>query len=316
MSQAEGDLNGDGRADAALIATFTDPKRDEQLCRLVIAFRESNNTFKVATTSDTAVMCSCGPSSGMPVVHIKKGVLTVSHYCGSRERYEFFHKYAWRDGKLLLIGFTANTNDTLRLDQSQGVDINFVTGEVETQLLNGKDKRNERFLEIRAPRITAAQPGVTDWAVPRIVLRPLKPGSSAIATQAVYNNEKLFIRVQFDPPSKQAPFKANLVTAAGKAITPLSSETSPYGYLLLTYSLAAPDVKAAMQKVTDWSSEDPHRVLRLSLNVQPDKNSPASISTARSAPGAILLSRSHEPLTLKDIDVREGTLAHPFVYKY
>lgn len=320
VSEATGDLNGDGRADEAKIL------QDGQSSTLVISFRGADGKLKKVTENNTATMLPQGPSGGQPSVEINKGVLLVEHYCGARQRYEFTHKYQWRKGQWLLIGYTGSTNDANTTDSAQRVDINFVTGEVATSFINGSKKRSERFLEIRAPRIVAAQPGITDWSVPRIVLRPLTKTAPALATQAVANDKLLFIKVQYDPPGKEAPKKMFLQTADGKQIQPVKVETSAYGYTVGSFDLSAPELKAAAAKVTDWSSEKPFQVLRLSLVVPDEKPSGSvvhgaggaragAISTARPDVGAILLSDSHEPLTLKDIDVLNQPLPHPFIYQ-
>lgn len=325
VSEASGDLNGDGRADEAKIL------QDGQSSTLVISFRGAEDKLKKVTESATATMLPQGPSGGQPSVEINKGVLLVEHYCGARQRYEFTHKYQWRKGQWLLIGYTGSTNDANTPDSAQRVDINFVTGEVATSFINGSKKRSERFLEIRAPHIVATQPAITDWSVPRIVLRPLTKTAPALATQAVANDKQLFIKVQYDPPGKDAPREMFLQTADNKMLQPIKVKTSPYGYTIGSFDLSAPEMQAATAKVTDWSSEKPYQVLRLSLVVPGEKASAGgarggsggrggsvragATSTARPDVGAILLSDSHEPLTLKDIDVQNQPLPHPFIYE-
>lgn len=317
VSRATGDLNGDSRPDQAEV------RQNGEVSRLVILVRTADGKLQKAAESDTATMLSCGPSGGIPTVTIARGVLQVGQYCGSRQRYDFAYKYQWRNKKWLLIGFTCNTNDANAAASSQKIDINFVTGEVAAGFVNGNKKKSERFLEVRAPYIKAVQPGITDWSVPRIVLRPLTKTAPAIATQAVFNDNQLFIKVECDPPGKAVPNKISLVTADRKTVAPTAVETSAYGYAVARFDRHAPELKAAAAKVTDWSSEHPHQVLRLSLQIDPPDAAPTKpavaakpITTARTSTGAILLSKAHEPLTLSDIDVQEQPLPHPFIYPF
>jgi len=312
VSQALGDLNNDGRPDAAVVANFASEKLEEPISRLIVALQNKSGQLEVVAESDRATMASCGSSGGQPMVEIKKGILLVNHYCGSRERTELTHKYQLRNDKWLLIGFTAVNYDSTAPNNTQSVDINFVTGQVESNSSIGKNDHNERFLEVRAPKISSPEPSVTDWSVPRIVLRPLTGKAPAIATQAVYSDKKLFVRVQYDPPSNLTPYKVSLVTAGGKTIAPLNSEKSPYGYVLQTYDLTSQAMKQS-QKTPEEAAES-HKILRLNLEVQADAAAPARVSTARTSTGAILLSRSHEPLTLKEVDAANGPMPHPLMY--
>lgn len=310
ISEATGDLNGDGRPDKAVIVPAGES------AKLMIMLQGKDGKYKLAAESSKAVMAACGPSGGIPTVTIKQGVLSVGHYCGSRSRYEFTHKYQWRQNKWLLIGFTGETVDTAIPDSTQKIDINFVTGDVEDFHFKGKQKHSEHFLEVRAPHIVAPTPTITDWSVPRIVLRPLSKSAPAIATQAVFNDKQLFIRVQCDPPGSTLPKKIWLTTADNKTIQPSAIEPSPtYGYVLAKFDLTAPLMKSAATKVTDWSSDKAHKVLRLTLQVDPGDSTPV-LSTSRTHAGAILLSNAHEPLTLTDIDVENGSLPHPFMYAF
>jgi hypothetical protein len=315
ISTADGDLNKDGKPDAAVVAKFEDDK--VRVSRLIVALRDpACGLLQVAEESDTASMISCGAAGSPPALSIKNNVLLVQQECGSRTRFDFTHKYQLRKGKWLLIGFEGKKVDTMAPSFASTIDVNFVTGEVAAALLeDGRPKKSERFLEIRASRIQTTGPGITDWAVPRIVIRPLTKTASAIATQAVYNNKHLFIRTQYDPPGKATPHRVSLLDSAGKTIAPLDSAVTPYGYFLESYDLSSPDLKKAVVPVTDWFALEGDTVMRLTLEVQPDAESPAVVRTSRKSPGAVLLSRSHEPIALDNINVETDPLPHPFLFK-
>lgn len=308
ISQAKGDLNGDGRPDEARISA------NEESSNLEILLRGADGKLKKSAESATATMLRCGPSGGQPSVEIKKGVLHVNHYCGARQRYEYTHKYQWRKNKWLLIGYTAVSTDSNAANRFQKIDINFVTGEVQASYADQGPTTSSRFLEIRAPHIVAPRPGITDWSVPRIVLRPLTKTLPAVAAQAVYSDSKLFVRVQCDPPRKDFPKRLTLWTEDKKEIAPSSVETNPYGYILATFDLKSPSIKKAVAKVEDATSLTPHQVLRLTVQIEPEDKTQPPITTAAPQTGAILLSKSHEPLALTDINIEEGPMPHPFIY--
>lgn len=313
---ADGDLNGDGKPDAVLIAVYDDEKKGSAASRLIVALRDTTSgALRVAEESDTASMPACGPAGGPATLSIKKGVLLVHQECGSRTRYSFTYKYQLRKEKWLLIGYEASKFDSMAPAATSSVDVNFVTGEVAATLIeDGKARSSERFLEIRAPRIQTTGPGITDWAVPRIVIRPLTKTAPAIATQAVYNNKHLFIRVQYDPPSKSTPFRVTLLDAHDKPIPAVDSAVTPYGYILQSYDLSAPQIKAATVPVQDWAAA-PDTFLHLTLEVQPEEGMAATVRTSRKSPGAVLLSGSHEPIALDNINVEQDPMPHPFVFK-
>jgi hypothetical protein len=316
VSTADGDLNGDGKQDAALVAVYEDEKQGLSVSRLIVALRDGQSSLlHVAEESDTATMVACGPAGSPPSLSIKKGVLLVHQECGSKTHYSFTYKYQLRKEKWLLIGYEAQKYDSMAPAASSTIDINFVTGEVAAALYEEhKPKVTERFLELRAPRIITTGPGITDWAVPRIVIRPLTKAAPAIATQAVYNNKHLFIRVQYDPPSKLTPFKVSLSDAKGKIVPFVDSAVTPYGYILQSYDLSTPQMKAAIVPTQDWAAQA-DTIMHLTLEVQPDEFAPATVRTSRKSPGAVLLSGSHEPIALDNINIEQDPMPHPFMFK-
>jgi hypothetical protein len=316
ISTADGDLNDDDKQDGAVVAVYEDAKQGVSVSRLIVALRDAHSgMLHVAEESDTATMVACGPAGSPPHLSIKKGVLLLHQECGSKTHYSFTYKYQLRKEKWLLIGYEAQKYDSMAPAASSTIDVNFVTGEVAAALYEeNKPKVSERFLEVRAPRIITTGPGITDWAVPRIVIRPLTKSASAIATQAVYNNKHLFIRVQYDPPSKLTPFKVSLADSHGKTVPFVDSAVTPYGYILQSYDLATPQMKAAIVPTQDWVSQA-DVLMHLTLEVQPDETAPAAVRTSRKSAGAVLLSGSHEPIALDNINIEQDPMPHPFIFK-
>jgi hypothetical protein len=316
VATADGDLDGDNKPDAALVTTYRDPRSGVTISRLSVALRDANGALKIADDSDSATLATCGSSSPVTTLAIKNRVLLVHQECNAKMRFNFTYKYQLRKEKWLLIGYEASKVDNMAPTASSAIDVNFVTGEVAATLYeDSKVKASERFLEIRAPRINTTGPGITDWAVPRIVVRPLTKTESAIATQAVYNNKYLFIRVQYDPLTKTTPSRVSLVDGSGKVIPPVESAVTPYGYVLASYDLASAQMKKSEVQTQDWQAMPPDELMHVTLEVQADAEDPAVVRTSRKSPGAVLLSRSHEPIALDNINVETDPMPHPFVFK-
>lgn len=137
MEKAEGDLNIDGFNDiAAVLINATMEKNntigdDTDLPRLlIILFRNSDNTFKLAAASQKAILCNiCGGVWGDPFENIKieKGTLIISHYGGSSDRWGYVHRFRYQDGDWFLIGRT-ETNRNVNTLEGKSVDQNLITG--------------------------------------------------------------------------------------------------------------------------------------------------------------------------------------------
>lgn len=316
VATADGDLDGDNKPDAAVVATYKDPRTGVTVSRLCVALRDASGMLRVADDSDTATLATCGSGFPLTTLAIKNRVLSVRQECNAKLRFSFSCKYQWRKEKWLLIGYEATKVDNMAPNATSAVDVNFVTGEVAATLFeDNKVKASERFLEIRAPRINTTGPGITDWAVPRIVLRPLTKTESAIATQAVYNGKYLFVRVQYDPLTKTTPARVSLVDSNGKMIPPVESAVTPYGYILASYDLESPQMKKAIVPTQDWQATPPDELMHVTLEVQGAAEDSALVRTSRKSPGGVLFSRSHEPIALDNINVETDPMPHPFVFR-
>ena len=137
LFQAEGDLNRDGRPDAALILKFGEEDADRfqavEIPRLLVFLLQApSGGYRLSASTSKLVLCrACGGIYGDPVqdFNIERGAVVVSHYGGSRYRWGFTHRYRLQDGDWVLIGSTSVTNDNLTQEIHQK-DTNLLTGEV------------------------------------------------------------------------------------------------------------------------------------------------------------------------------------------
>jgi hypothetical protein len=133
----EGDLNGDGRPDLAVVITTGDSGLDDQghltyaKHALVLALRGNDGKLHRSLVSDAAVLDGNeGGVFGDPFdsLMIERGTVVISHYGGSRDRWGYTSRYRFQNGQWTLIGLTLDETDTLDPDHASDQDINLSTG--------------------------------------------------------------------------------------------------------------------------------------------------------------------------------------------
>lgn len=302
-SLATGDLNRDGKPDAAIIVSVGEGMAADAR-KLIVALYKKDGYEKVIE-SDKATMLGCGPSGSTPTVQIHRGTVIVGHYCGARERYEYLHKYQLRNGRWILIGYTASAYDTLDLDSKQYVDVNTLTGEVSSNRSSGKGSVSERLLELWAAPISTDEPSPSDWGAPAVRLAS-DDKKSVVTLQAVHSRNKLFIKAQLENEKALSGDHVRLTDGKGHVIQPDTSRSTIYGYVVNSYDFSSNPLK----ELIAGNANDEH-VLRLSVNVK-TSDGVALTTEGKKRPGAIFLSKSKGAPDLKDVDVRDGDPVHPF----
>jgi hypothetical protein len=309
-SRAVGDLNKDGRQDVAMILSINAQGGMSAAHRkLVVALKRGNGYEKVIDT-DKATMLGFGPSGAVPQVEIKRGVLIVNHYGGSRERYEYRHKYQIRNGRFVLIGFTAESNDALDASSHQRLDVNTMTGEVSSNRASSKGAVTERLLELWAAPIAGDEPSPSDWGAPAVhVSSADSKGKISATLQAVHSSKKLFVKAQLDDETPLTSGEICLVDARGTIISPDSSRATIYGYRINTYDLQS----GLLKELTTQDKSSDQQILRLSVSLKPHVASKSTLSTTvKKTTGAIFLSKTKGAPDLLDVDVRNDDPIHPF----
>lgn len=156
LNQAQGDLNGDGKSDAALVLRLPAEEKfppEEQYPRLlVLLFQNPEGGYRLAASSDKAVLCrTCGGVFGDPLAdfRIEKGVVIIDHYGGSRDRWAYTHRWRHQDGDWYLIGETKVNHDTLS-PESKSEDTNLLTGDRAIETTN--DQGKTKIVKSRVPK--------------------------------------------------------------------------------------------------------------------------------------------------------------------
>jgi hypothetical protein len=132
LARATGDLDGDGRPDAAL--ALEEPERESlspARC-LLIALRDRGGRYRLAGRDDRAIMrADEGGMFGDPFegVSIERGAVVVRHHGGSNWRWVYVDRFALREERWRWIGETCTSYFTG--DASSATrDTNLATGDV------------------------------------------------------------------------------------------------------------------------------------------------------------------------------------------
>lgn len=130
-SKLEGDLDGDGAADAVLVLLQEEGQGDRERA-LVVALRRGERWVRGGTNQGLLACLGClgvKGGEGAPNNKIKRGVLAVHQYGGSREAYGSVHRFRWSRAReaFELIGLDTENADTLTGEGSSS-SCNLLTG--------------------------------------------------------------------------------------------------------------------------------------------------------------------------------------------
>lgn len=268
---AVGDLNSDGRPDAALVISHggAGAPADAPLVvvkhALVLALRGPDGKLHRSIVSDAAILDGDeGGAFGDPFesLSIVSGTVVITHYGGSRDRWGYTHKYRYQSGHWMLIGLNFGNTDSLDLEHFDSHDINLTTGAVEAGQkgdYEGRPKKRETsgsYFELEALPVDAAPridgslaphewPGYTVHLNERSQVyrnRKLWHGPDDLSTQlqAVRSGKDLFVSARVTDNEVTARDAVQLVTRRGLVIKPLESKlkVSGKGYVFeARYSL-------------------------------------------------------------------------------
>lgn len=253
----EGDLNNDGRPDALLVISHGGEGDAEAVYAknvLVLALRGSDGKLHRSIVNDDAVLDGDeGGAFGDPFdsVAIDRGVVVINHYGGSRDRWNFSHRYRYQNNQWTLIGLTLGNSDTLNLEHYDDQDINLSTG-----LVNAREKGDIEWrikkpeisgsyyeLEVlpvtQAPRIDGIAT-VGEWPGYKIKLneksqvfrnRQLWSGAADLSAQvhSLRVGADLFLCAEVTDNEVLDGDTVRLVTKRGLPIKPIESKMTPNG---------------------------------------------------------------------------------------
>jgi hypothetical protein len=142
--QASGDLNGDGVSDIAAVLVQSESEDGMQRA-LIILLGRGGDKFIRAGASDKVLQCKgCGGIKEGEAISIKKGVVVIDQWTGSRE----FAKTTWRfrydtqTQRFVLIGKDIDSADAMR-GTGKIESFNYLTGQKIIEIYH-YDEKGER----------------------------------------------------------------------------------------------------------------------------------------------------------------------------
>ncbi len=293
LSQA--DLNGDGRPDAAFVISnggsgstgVDEPAIVKHV--LVLALRGSDGRLHRSVVSDAAVLDGDeGGVFGDPFqsLEVDHGVVVITHYGGSRDRWGFTHRYRFQNGHWALTGLNIGFTDTLNLEHYENRDINLSTGLVHAEEKGGDDDQPKKpelsgsYYELEALPVDKApnidgEVSAGEWPGYAVRLnqrqqvfrnRQLWRDTNDLSARlrAVYSGADLFLCAEVTDNEVTSGDTVRLVNKRGLVIKPRESKMTPNakGYVFeARYSLK--DVANALK------ADDKYMVENLEMAVGP-----------------------------------------------
>jgi hypothetical protein len=342
LGKAAGDLNGDGLADAVVVAAHDvegsgpeDVWEEPRL--LVIALAEPGGRLRRSAVSADVVMCrGCGGVFGDPFesAWVERGTVVVHHYGGSRDRWAYTDRFRLQDGAWRYIGATYASTDNLDLSYEESRDANLSTGLVIERGKRGRRSYNRTFYEVRAGR--AEKPPVLDgtisegeWAgdaVRLVTKENVVAGAAAWAgaddasarVGAQWRGEELYLRAEVTDDSVTPADAVRVVSMAGQVVRPVELKTASRakGYAVearyTLKSLGIDAIEARLKELRGYGAAEntlpKDRVLRVAVEVvdaDPAQKTATVLSTSRGGPkypGTVRLTPRPGPPLLSDFN--------------
>jgi hypothetical protein len=289
----EGDLNGDGRADAVLVIShggfIENGPADYPPVKhvLVLALRWSDGKLHRSIVSDAAVLDGDeGGAFGDPFdnISVDKGDVVISHYGGSRDRWSYTHRYRYRNERWMLVHLGFGSQDVVNLEHYDTHEIDLINGLAsasEKGSFEGAPKKPEiggSYYELQALPVDKAPEvdGVLspdEWPGYAVHLndrrqgfRPPRPGSEgkrpSATLHAVWSGAGLFVCAEVTGNEVSAGDKVRLITKKGIAIRPLQSKLTRGGNgYVFEARYSDIDVAGALKHDNEYILEEIKRVL-------------------------------------------------------
>jgi hypothetical protein len=240
-----GDLNGDGIDDAAIVIMKPEVMENDELKEvtkrfLVLAFGEGDQLKRTAL-SDEAIWDGdyMRGADAFSELSVDKGLVNIEHFGGATLRRGYTHCYEWRQNRWMLIGRTYNAfNVVLPDEENERIDTDLSTGFV-TRI----EPENIEYYELQAVTTSEAQkidghlePG--EWQgyflkldAKRHVVKGVqfwKGKADVSATlNAVRQGEDLFIRAEVADDKFSEGDGLRLANGKGRLIAPKEIKTAP-----------------------------------------------------------------------------------------
>ena len=286
LGKAVGDLNGDGRPDAALAAAHdvegSEPQDVwEEPRLLVIALGEESGGLRLSVATDAVVLCrGCGGVFGDPfeAIDVERGTVVVRHYSGSRDRWGFIDRFRLQGGRWTHIGATERYTDTLDCSYFEERDANLVTGLVVETGRKGRSSYNRAFYELRAALIergpaidgTASagewggQHGVRLAARENVLAGAALwrgPDDASARLSASWRGGELYLRAEVSDDSVTPGDAVRLVSKTGQVVSPVEMKRGAHagGYAVearyTLKSLGLEELEAQIRELRGYAAD-------------------------------------------------------------
>jgi hypothetical protein len=147
FQEASGDLNKDSLVDVAIVIENATPDEDGEKARALLILLKNNktdDTFHQACRADQVILGSqSGGTLGDPFasMEIKRNVLRIDFYGGSREKWGTTHRYWFKGGAFYVIGATY----TIETDAvTETYDYNLYIGNIIVTRKDASNKANNK----------------------------------------------------------------------------------------------------------------------------------------------------------------------------
>ncbi|HNP78368.1 MAG: hypothetical protein U0289_04735 [Cyclobacteriaceae bacterium] len=156
-----GDLNKDSLVDVAIIVESPNENEEGEKPRSLLLLTKNNkkdDTYTLACQNDQVILGGqSGGTMGDPFsgMEIKRGVLKVDFFGGSREKWSITHRYRYDKGSFYVIGATFKMEDG---PLSETYDYNVANGNVIITTRDLENKANNKTVN-RVQKITAPELG-------------------------------------------------------------------------------------------------------------------------------------------------------------
>lgn len=317
LAAAEGDLNGDGHPDAAIV--LSSPLEDgadpgKWVARwLVLAVRDRAGVLHRNAISSAAVLCEgCGGIKGDPFqgIEIQRRAVVLNHWGGSRFTWDMVDRFLLDAGIWYHVGITRGSTDTLADRHREHRDVNVATGLVIETVTREEDKRERTFRQLRVAPVHARpdSAAAAPWPSLPLALGPDDvvsgptgfhgPTDLKARLEAVTQGGALYLRATVVDDRTTPDDAVRLVDGRGRVIAPRGSRIRPRadGYQVVArYALT--DLGTALPPPGPSPAPGADRNLRLAVSVEvADYDGPTEALTVlstsrggRSYPGEIRL---------------------------
>ena len=130
LEEKEGDLDNDGVSEKVIVYD-TEKETDYGQERQIYIYKKNNDTWGIWKKSSTAILSSeQGGVMGDPFdgISIEKNCIVINHFGGSRQKWNYTHRYRYQNGDFQLIG--ANVFSGAPCDYFETFDYNLSNGKI------------------------------------------------------------------------------------------------------------------------------------------------------------------------------------------